>query len=136
MRVFRPGTNPSGRHHVHLCTINFSRYNQSSNLERTILIPHKCCSLQYNKDTIRHHILNSVHLFCCSPFYVFVCGCVCVDVVGGGRVRLKRDGTRAETRFRLSLKRTSPFKSAGASVQSTAGSRGVRMSGTPRSEVC
>ena len=29
------------------------------------------------------------------------------------RLRLKRDGTRAETRFRLSPKRTSPFKSAG-----------------------
>jgi hypothetical protein len=28
-------------------------------------------------------------------------------------VRLKRDGTRAEIRFRLSPKRTSPFKSAG-----------------------
>jgi len=41
---------------------------------------------------------------------------------------LKRDGTRAETRFRLSPKRTSPFKSAGASVQSTASSRGVRIS--------
>jgi len=34
-----------------------------------------------------------------------------------------------KTRFRLSAKRTSPFKSAGASVQSTAGSRGVRISG-------
>jgi len=28
-------------------------------------------------------------------------------------VRLKCDGTRTETRFRLSPKRTSPFKSAG-----------------------
>jgi len=44
------------------------------------------------------------------------------------RVRLKRDGTCAENRFSLSPKRTSPFKSAGASVQSTAGSRGVRIS--------
>ena len=44
------------------------------------------------------------------------------------RLRLKRDGTRAETRFRLSPKRTSPFKSARASVQSTASSRGVRIS--------
>jgi len=44
-------------------------------------------------------------------------------------LRLKRDGTRAETRFRLSTKRTSPFKSRGASVQSTAGSRGVCISG-------
>ena len=40
-------------------------------------------------------------------------------------MRLKRDGTRAETRFLLSPKRASPFKSAGASVQSTAGSRSV-----------
>jgi len=45
------------------------------------------------------------------------------------RLRLKCDGTRAKTRFRLSAKRTSPFKSAGASVQSTTGSRGVRISG-------
>jgi hypothetical protein len=41
---------------------------------------------------------------------------------------LKCDGTRTETRFRLSPKRTSPFKSAGASVHSTAGSRDVRIS--------
>jgi hypothetical protein len=45
-----------------------------------------------------------------------------------GGLHLKCDGTRAETRFRLSAKRTSPFKSAGASVQSTAGSRGVCIS--------
>ena len=46
------------------------------------------------------------------------------------RPLLKCDGTRAETRFRLSAKRTTPFKSAGASVQSTTGSRGVRVSGS------
>jgi hypothetical protein len=46
------------------------------------------------------------------------------------RLRLKCDGTRAETRFCLSAKRTSPFKSAGASVQSTTGSGGVRVSGS------
>jgi len=46
------------------------------------------------------------------------------------RLRLKCDGSRAETRFRLSAKRTSPFKSAGASVQSTTGSRGLRISGS------
>jgi len=51
-------------------------------------------------------------------------------VNSGVRLRLKCDGTRAETRFRLSAKRTSPFKSAGASFQSTAGSRGVRISGS------
>jgi hypothetical protein len=46
------------------------------------------------------------------------------------RLSLKCDGTWAKTRFRLSAKRTSPFKSEGASVQSTAGSRGVRISGS------
>ena len=46
------------------------------------------------------------------------------------RLRLKCDGTRAETRFRLSAKRMSPFKSAGTSVKSTTGSRGVRISGS------
>ena len=44
------------------------------------------------------------------------------------RARAESDDTRAETTFRLSAKRTSPFKSAGESVQSTAGSRGVRIS--------
>jgi hypothetical protein len=47
----------------------------------------------------------------------------------GGRLRFKCDGTRAETSFRLSAKRTSPFKLAGASVQSTTSSRGVRIRG-------
>jgi len=42
-----------------------------------------------------------------------------------GRLRLKCDCTRAETRFRFSAQQTNPFKSAGASVQSTTGSRGV-----------
>jgi len=46
------------------------------------------------------------------------------------RLRLKCDGTRAETKLRFSAKRTSPFKSAGASVQSTIGSGGVRISGS------
>jgi hypothetical protein len=47
-----------------------------------------------------------------------------------GRGQLKCDRTRTEARFLLSAKRTSPFKSAGASVQWTAGSRGVRISGS------
>ena len=42
-----------------------------------------------------------------------------------GRANAKRDGTRAETRIGLSAKRTSPFQSAGWSVQSTTGSRAV-----------
>ena len=43
------------------------------------------------------------------------------------RGQLKCDGTPTETRVHLSAKRTSPFKSAPASVQSTTGSRGVRI---------
>jgi len=43
---------------------------------------------------------------------------------------MKCDGARAETIFRLSAKRTIPFKSVGASVQSTTGSRGVHFMGS------
>ena len=50
------------------------------------------------------------------------------DLANTGIARAERDGKRAENRFRLSPKQTSPFKSVGASVQSTAGSRGVRIS--------
>jgi hypothetical protein len=46
----------------------------------------------------------------------------------GGRLCLKCDGTRPETRFCLSARRTSIFKSAGASVQSTTGRRAVHIS--------
>jgi hypothetical protein len=46
------------------------------------------------------------------------------------RLRSKYNGTRAENRFRLSAKKTSPFTSAGASVQSTTGSRCVDISGS------
>ena len=57
------------------------------------------------------------------PSYADPYTCMC-------KLRLKCDGTRAETRFRLSAKRSSPFKSKGASVQSTTCSRGVRISGS------
>jgi hypothetical protein len=40
------------------------------------------------------------------------------------------DGIHTETRFHLSAEWMSPFKSAGASVQSTRGSQGVRISGS------
>ena len=46
-----------------------------------------------------------------------------------GRVKTERDGTRAETRFGLPAKRTSPFISAGVSVQSSTGFLGVRVGG-------
>jgi len=43
------------------------------------------------------------------------------------RVKTERDGTRAETRFGLPAKRTSPFISAGLLVQSSTGFLGVRV---------
>jgi len=49
-----------------------------------------------------------------------------------GIARLKCDGTRVETRFGLSPRngRVHLNRPVGASVQSTAGSRGVRMRGS------
>ena len=47
-----------------------------------------------------------------------------------GRLRLKCDGTCAETRFNLSAKRTSLYKSTGASDPSTNGNRVVHISGS------
>jgi len=66
--------------------------------------------------------------------YTFRVSCVsvCPAIVGNIsiRLRLNCDGTRADTTFRLSAKRTSPFKSTGTSVQSTTGSRSVPISGS------
>ena len=79
---------------------------------------------------LSHRIHNSPPPICASlrgssfPYKVYSCD---IHIT---RLRLKCDGTRAETKFRLSAKRTSPFKSVGASVQSTTGSRGVRISGS------
>jgi hypothetical protein len=57
------------------------------------------------------------------------------------RLRLKCDGTCAETRFRLLAKRTSPFQSVGGGDQfsrllaAEGGASAVVMLDTPRSEV-
>ena len=55
---------------------------------------------------------------------------VALWVVHCGRLQLKCDGTRAETRFRLSTKRTSPFTTVWESAKSTTGNRCVRISGS------
>ena len=70
-----------------------------------------------NETVILHYISYWIFCFCHNLFWR----------VG---LRLKCDGTRAETRFLLSTNRTIPFKSAEASVQSTTGSRDVRISGS------
>jgi len=56
---------------------------------------------QYNKDNIQPSKKNNKYQLL-HPY-----GC---------RLLLRCDGTCAETRFHLSAKRTSPFKSAGTSV--------------------
>ena len=79
------------------------------------------CDTMYTcQDTFVHFI---------NRWFVFVLSFLWSTTVWGTG-QLKCDGIRAETRFRLSAKRTSQFKSAGASVQSTTGSRGVRISGS------
>jgi len=56
------------------------------------------------------------------------CHFSCVSWKPVCRLHFKRDGTPAETRFHLSAKRTRPFKSSGASVQSTTDRRSLRIS--------
>ena len=68
-------------------------------------------------------IVLCAHIYDFSSFHV-------QQSLVSGRAHLKCDGTCTETRFGLSGKRTNPFKSAGESVHSTTGSRGVRISGS------
>ena len=96
--------------YVGLGTIRVREYMVSLLIQRGGFVSHNYC---FNHECIT----LLLHVFLCAG-------------TGNGRLRLKCDGTRAETRFRLSAKRTNPFKSAGASVQSTTGSRGVRISGS------
>ena len=80
---------------------------------------------QLSQGHIRLKSSDVLRLVCWNDFILFL---DCLNSDNEGIARAERDGTRAENRFRLSPKRTSPFKSLGASVQSTAGSRGVRIS--------
>jgi hypothetical protein len=60
------------------------------------------------------HLGWPIHGMCISSWMVI--GMTSCDISVRritGKLRLKCNGTRAETRFRLSAKRTSPFKSAG-----------------------
>ena len=75
---------------------------------------------------VEHTLRNTVPHNCRNFILTFYSSVVTTC----NRLRLKCVGTRAEIIFRLSAKRTSPFKSAGASVQSTTGSRGVCISGS------
>jgi hypothetical protein len=84
-----------------------------------------CCRGKERSITYSESVFVALGTQCVMRMrHVFICG------FSGCRGQLKCDGTRAETRFRLSAIQTSQFKSAGASVQSIAGSRVVRISGT------
>jgi len=83
------------------------------------------------------HLLSQI-IYSCKTLYMFQTvfpsiirsSRLRIQQIAAARLRLKCDDTRAETGLHLSAKRTSPFKSAGASNQSTTGSRGVRISGS------
>jgi hypothetical protein len=75
-----------------------------------------------------HQLPSPTHLTVRHPLSVPLPNVISFSWVDHSILRLKCDGTRLETRFRLSAKRTSPFKSAGALVKSTTGSSDVRTS--------
>ena len=72
--------------------------------------------------------LHLSHLWSCNHICIF--GVSRIKFLYCSRLFLKCDGTRSENKYRLPAKGTNPFKSAGASVHPTTGSRGVRISGS------
>ena len=67
---------------------------------------------------VLYYRLTTVQIreYCICKVYIFVLFSEAASIAES-----EREGTRAETRTGLSAKRTSPFKSAGGSVQSTTG---------------
>jgi len=96
-------------------------------------MPAWCNVADYSSSTIMHDHVRATSLYLTTltvhaPIQLHWSGGYMGILNTHSRGQLKCDGTRAETRFRLSAKRTSPFKSAGASLQSITGIRGVRTS--------
>jgi len=81
-----------------------------------------------NYVTFCHHVASHLYCFGCVHQLAGIVENNCFCRADKRYSTFESDGTRAETRFGLSAKRTSPFKLAGGSVHSTAGSRGVRIS--------
>jgi len=88
---------------------DFTRSTGVTAYPKNINLPQGICILHSS-------LVSSVHRMVTSAFE--------------GRDQLKCDDTCAETIFRLSARQTSPFKSAGASVQSTTDIGGVRIIGS------
>ena len=76
---------------------------------------------KYRSFTINKMCINYVKVRSHTTLYRAIAIC---------RLLLKCDGTRAETRFRLSAKITSPFKSGRGGGQYSRVSRGLRISGS------
>jgi len=141
-------------HHLNLSCLsshpnNLFPWNQFNITVCTPLQPNAILcspSISYDhKCVISHSIhpsqltVSNKHYTACWPFSEFSfsknahqlrIGVILMGSNTEGTARLKRDGTCAETRFGLSAKWTSPFKLAGASVQSTTGCWCVRISGS------
>jgi len=109
---------------------NFLRSRASQGGFCFILFVTSCGYSQVNTDFFVMNLTNvfeSIHRLCLLKVVQWEVA-TSLQRAQRGRLRLKCDSTRAETRLCLSTKRASPFKSAGASVQSTTGRRAVRIS--------
>ena len=111
------------------------RANCSQNLRDSIFSFPRCSQISATAQSVGQEVKQrrwwspqASGIWCIAIFEVSHAEPACSD--NCSRLRLNCDGTHAETRFRLSAKRTSSFKSAEASVQSTTGSRGVRNNGS------
>jgi hypothetical protein len=136
-------------------TTFFGTCNRCRNVFRSLCRAYMLYSFEYNTRTfseviswkLRDHFIThtKLSLFCAGIFLkllimkgVVLCMGVYIKsfliftqlnwLTNCSIAHAERDGTCAETRFRLSPKWTSPFKLVGASVQLTAGSRGVPIS--------
>jgi hypothetical protein len=83
-----------------------------------------------HSDNVLWAIINVLSENHTEPMGILWKKCIPVNGNTDGRLRLKCEGTHAETTSGLSAKWTSPFKLAGVSVQLTTSSRGVGISGS------
>jgi hypothetical protein len=99
--------------HIPLSYISVSNFLEKKEPIYSKLVPPPAPKLLQNQSTLHHSTANiilsnaNVSEVLLLPYRLRSAN------LKGRRLRLKCDGTRAETRFRLPAKRTSAFKSAG-----------------------
>jgi hypothetical protein len=76
-------------------------------------VTHFNCYLHFYYQILQWFKLLCIQLLCFASVRMATWSAETCGKSLRSRLRLKCDGTRAETRFRLSTKRTSPFKSSG-----------------------